>query len=157
MADYSRVLDAIGKIDDPQQLRNTIKNARTKGVDEVAAAAFLRLVEILPEHKPGTVEHDFWRTIGAFEEALREARGKAVRLAKTRLKITRSGVKQALADFSTDPTSAEGFRMIMDRQLPELTGEAVILRHADDFSPEVVSAARLRLSEAGVNVEALAA
>lgn len=157
MADYSKVLDAISKIDDPQQLRNTIKNARTKGVEEVAEAAFRRLVEVLPEVKRGTVEFDFWRTIAAFEEVLREERGKTVRLTRTRQKIVKVGVKQTLADFATDPHVTEGFKMLMDRQMPELTGEATIIRFADDFSPEVVSAARLRLTDAGVNVEALAA
>ena len=157
MADYSRVLEAIEKMRDPDQLRNTIRNARTKGVDEVVEAAFRRLVEVLPEAKPGTVEHDFWRTIAAFEEVLREERGKTVRLTRTRQKIAKVGVKQTLADFATDPHVPEGFKMLMDRQMPELTGEATIIRFADDFSPEVVSAARLRLVEAGVDIEAIAA
>ena len=47
--------------------------------------------------------------------------------------------------------------MLRERQMPELTGEATIIRHADDFSPEVVSAAQLRLVEAGVEIEAIAA
>ena len=157
MADYSRVLEAIEKMRDPDQLRNTIRNAKTKGVDEVAEAAFRRLVEVLPEAKPGTVEHDFWRTIAAFEEVLREERGKTVRLTRTRQKIAKVGVKQTLADFATEPHSTEGFRMLMERQMPELTGEATIIRHADDFSPEVVAGARLRLQEAGVDIEAIAA
>ena len=96
MADYSKVLAAIEKIDDAQQLRNTIKNAKTKGVPEVAEAAFRRLVEVLPEQKPGTVEHDFWRTIAAFEEVLREERGKTVRLSRTRPSSSRTSASSSI-------------------------------------------------------------
>ena len=156
MADHSRILSGIAHMDDADGLRNIMRNARGKGVDNVAEAAFLRLVEVLPQAAPGTVEHDFWRTISAYEEMLREIRGKAVRLTRTRAKIAKVGVKQTLADFATDPAAPEGFRLLLERKLPELTSDAIILRHADEFSPEVVAGARLRLSEAGVNVDDLA-
>jgi hypothetical protein len=45
----------------------------------------------------------------------------------------------------------------LDRGMPELTGEAVILRHTDLFDPEVVAAARTRLVAAGVDVDQLPA
>lgn len=39
--------------------------------------------------------------------------------------------------------------------MPELTGEAIILRHSDKFDAKVQVAARERLSEAGVEVDRL--
>ena len=41
------------------------------------------------------------------------------------------------------------------RGMPELTGEAIILRHSDKFDAKVQVAARERLSEAGVEVDRL--
>jgi hypothetical protein len=43
----------------------------------------------------------------------------------------------------------------MERNMPELTGEAIVLRHASQFDPEIVAAARDRLEKAGVEVAAL--
>jgi hypothetical protein len=42
--------------------------------------------------------------------------------------------------------------MLLERNLPELTGEAIILRHAERFEPFVVEAARNRLVKAGVDI-----
>jgi hypothetical protein len=39
--------------------------------------------------------------------------------------------------------------MLTDRKMAELSGEAIILRHADRFSPEVCAASEARLLEAG--------
>ena len=46
----------------------------------LADLAFRRLIAILPQEQPGTIEHDFWQTIHAFEHALTEERGKTTRL-----------------------------------------------------------------------------
>ena len=157
IVDHSRVLQAISEMTDPERLRNTVRNAKLKGVTEVADAAFDRLITVQPSQKPGTVEHDFWKTIFAFEEILREERGRAVRLTRTRQKIAKTGEKPTLADFANNNLPPEGLQMLVARNLTDLTGEAIVLRHADDFAPEVLAAARLRLMGAGVDVEGLAA
>ena len=71
----SRMFDYVSSCDDPNKLRNIIKNARERGVDALAEAAFRRLVSILPSEEPGTVEYDFWRTIHSFEYVLTEENG----------------------------------------------------------------------------------
>lgn len=155
MTDYSRVLLAIAASDDPKQLRRFQENAREKGVAEIQEAAFRRLLEILPDEVPGTVEHDFWKTVHAFEELLREERGKTVRLSRTRQKIARVGVMQTLTDFAVSKAPTVGFRMLIERNMPELTGEALVLKHKASFDVETVSAARARLIGAGVDADTL--
>ena len=155
MADYSRILAAIAASEDPKQLRRFQENARDKGVPEIAEAAFRRLLEILPDEIPGSVEHDFWKTIHAFEELLKDERGKTIRLSRTRQKIGRVGVMQTLRDFTTSKAPTDGLRMLIERNMPELTGEALVLKHKDSFDTDVVAAAKARLIEAGVDVEAL--
>ena len=157
MTDNSKAIAIIDSSNDPKQLRRFIENARRMKAPDVREAAFRRLVEILPEEEPGSVEHDFWRSIHALEQVRSEEEGKTVRLSRTRQKIARVGVMQTLRDFATSKTPAKGFEMLLERNMPELTGEAVVLRHKDLFDTDVVAAAHTRLVSAGVDVDQLPA
>lgn len=151
----ARILDLVSKCDDPEKLRTWIKNAREKGETQIVETAFRKLISILPKEQPGTVEHDFWQTIHAFEHVLSDERGRTTRLSRTRQKVAKVGEVQTLKDWALSSKSTDGFEMLIERNMPELTGEAIVLRHAERFSPEVVEAARQRLEEAGVEITAL--
>lgn len=155
MSDHAKILASIAGSTDADQLRRFRENAQRMGVTVVADAAFRRLIEVLPDQAPGSIEHDFWMTIHAFEEVLRDERGKTVRLSRTRQKIDRVGVKQTLIDFATSKAPTDGFNMLIERGLPELTGEALVLKHSESFDPAVKSAARQRLENAGVDITKL--
>jgi hypothetical protein len=155
MTDRSKLLAFIAKCEDAEELRSIIKNARNRGAADVADAAFRRLISILPAERPGTVEHDFWQTVHAFEHVLTEERQKTTRLSRTRQKVDRVGVIQTLRDWALSNAETDGFKMLIDRGMPELTGEAIVLRHPASFDPQVQAAARERLTLAGVNVGAL--
>jgi hypothetical protein len=152
MTDYTKVLTTIAGSSDANQLRRFRENAKRMGVTVVADAAFRRLIEVLPEEAPGSIEHDFWMTIHAFEEVLRDERGKTVRLSRTRQKIGRVGVKQTLIDFAKSKAPTDGFNMLIERGLPELTGEALVLKHSESFDSDVQKAAQHRLQDAGVDI-----
>ncbi|UYN95207.1 MAG: hypothetical protein KIT25_24890 [Enhydrobacter sp.] len=155
MKDVQKMLGLIGTCDDPEKLRSWHANALKAAHPDLAAAAFRRLIAILPAETPGTLEHDFWQTVHAFEHILKEERGKTVRLSRTRQMVARVGVVATLMSWAKRTTDTDGFTMLMERNMPELTGEAIVLRHASQFDPEVVTAARDRLERAGVNVAAL--
>jgi hypothetical protein len=155
MSDPTKILDLIATCDDPEKLRSWITNARKAGDNRIADAAFRRLISVLPKEKPGTVEHDFWQTIHAFEHVLSEERGKTTRLARTRQKVTRVGEVQTLKDWALSSKSTDGFTMLLERNMPELTGEAIVLRHANQFGEDVLAAANLRLVQAGVDTGSL--
>lgn len=155
MPDHQRVLEAIASATDAEKLRKFRENAQRLGVPKVEDAAFRRLLEVLPEETPGSIEHDFWKTIHAFEEILRDERGKTVRLSRTRQKISRVGVKQTLVDFAVSKKPTEGFDMLIERGLPELTGEAIVLKHSAQFDRPVVEAAKARLVSAGIDIAKL--
>ncbi|WP_299812907.1 hypothetical protein [uncultured Jannaschia sp.] len=150
-------LARVGAMDDPGKIRNLIANADRMGVGNVRDAAFRRLATVLAEGEPGSVEHDFWQTIHAFEELLKDERGKTVRLSRTRQKIARVGERKTLADFAEATKETQGFELLMARHMPELTGEAIILRHPDDFDAATRDAATARLEGAGVDVATLGA
>ena len=155
MSDYSNILKIIEKSEDPKELKQIEENARMKNVTEVEEAAFRRRMEILPEEKPGTVEFDFWRSIFSLEEMRTRKNGKPTQLSRTRQKIKRDGVMETLRSLATSKKPRDGFLMLMELNMPELTAEAVVLRHSTRFEDAVVEAARQRLVEHGVDLKKL--
>ena len=156
MADNSKVLAFIAATDDPAKLNALIENSRARGAKDIEMAAFKRLIHISPSDQPGSLEHDVWRMVFAFEHLLKQERGKTVMLSRTRQKLGRVGALQMLSDWACDARETDGFRMLMDRGVPELTGEAIVLRHSARFPDAVVVAARERLREHGVEEAAIA-
>jgi hypothetical protein len=148
-----RALQFITACRDPKKLEQMILNARAQGEAEVERAAMLRLYEVKPEAQPGTLEHDVWRSIHALEGALTTERQRTTLLNRTRPKIKREGEAATVADLVLKKVASEGFDMLMKRGMPELTFEAVALRHPDRFGEEVRAAAARRLQAAGVDPE----
>lgn len=157
-------LARVAEMDDPDKLRNLMANAGRMGVGAVEEAAFRRLALVQTtvqteegDAEPGSVEHDFWQTIFAHEQLLREERGRAVRLTKTRTKLTKSGAVKALETFAEATAEMGGFATLTGRGWSDMTGEAVILRHPSDFDEATRDAATARLEAAGVDPATLAA
>ncbi len=144
-------LARIGTLTDPKRLRSLIENAHRLGNAAVERAAFLRLCFVQPEANPGTVEHDVWQSIHALEEMRREETGKTIRLSRTRQKIGRDGEAKTVSDLTMKSTPSDGFALLMDRSHPELTFEAVVMRHQLTFPATVITAARARLAGAGLD------
>ncbi len=149
--DHKKILAFVAACDDPGKLGSLVRNARAQGAAAVADAAFRKLVALVPAEQPGTVEHDFWQTVQAFEFSLSEERGKTTRLSRTRQKVAKVGVVQTLRDWAAGSQEAAGFKMLLERGMPEFTGEAITLRHPEHFEPHTLEAARQRLTVAGVD------
>lgn len=157
MADNSRILASIAAQADADKLRGLMVNARRMSVDEVYDAAFRRLAEIASEDEPGTLDHDFWGHVAAMEQNLLERNGKATRLTGTRQVVRKQGVAVALGKMVSAKEAGDGFTQMIDRNMPELSAEAIVLRHRAAFAPEVVTVARARLVRAGLDPAAFAA
>jgi hypothetical protein len=140
----------IAACDDPDKLKRMAANARRLGEADIERAASLRLYTVLPSAKPGTLEHDVWRSIHALEGALKDERGRTTLLGRTRQKVARDGERQTVADLVRGKAS-DGFRMLMDRGMVDHTFEAVALRHQVLFEDEVISAAADRLRATGAD------
>lgn len=149
-----RALEYIAQCSDPEKLKTMVENARTGGEYEVRRAAELRLYEVLPSAQPGTLEHDVWQSIYALEGSLKDERGKTVLLSRTRQKIKKDGEHKTVSDLVLGKVS-DGFTMLLDRDMPRLTFEAVALRHATEFAQDVLAAAEARLLERGVDPKGL--
>lgn len=135
---------------DPEDLLQIARNARAKS-PIVERAALRRLAEISAKHIPGTVEHACWQMVHAVE-ALRRLNGRKVaRMHRMRPKIEKDGEIGALEYCALKKT--EGFNEVMKYGMPELTAEAIVLRHAAHFSQIALAAARTRLEQHGVQVD----
>lgn len=156
MSSNPKLLAGIARCNDPKLLRRWIENAEKRKDVVIAGAAFRRLVSLVPAEKKGTVEHDFWQSIHALEFVLSKEKGKTTRLSRTRQKINRVEVVQTLKDLALSKKPSAGFAMLIERGMPELTAEAVVLRHSSTFEEEVRAAARGRLASAGVDLDILA-
>lgn len=139
-------LARIARSQNSDDLRATIRNAEEKKVDEVVRAARLRLYSILPSAEPGTLEHDVWQSIHALEDALSNERHKTIRLSRTRQMIQRVGERDTVASLIGKSTASDGFRMLQERDMLELTFEAVALRHPQRFNPTTLDLSRARLA-----------
>lgn len=148
-------LAVIATSTDAEQLKCIMANAKRLGVPAVYNAAFAKRLSLMPDDAPGTVSHDMWKSIFALEQLRSEEAGKTILLSRTRQKLKRVGVMKLLEDFALHKTTTEGFDMLIERSLPELTGEAIVLRHRQHFAESVVLAATARLENVGVDVSKL--
>jgi hypothetical protein len=153
MLDYSKLLDIIATCSDVEKLKNWISNAAREGAIGVEDAARRRLIEISAasniEGPNDGMVIDFWKSITALEFALSDERGKTIRLSRTRQKIARVGVEKTLADLAMQSNPSEGYFLLRDRNLLDMSAEAVVLRFANRFEPDVVHAAQHRLDADG--------
>lgn len=140
----AKALEYINRSSDQKGLQNMAKNAAQQGELEIEQAALRKLYSIMPSQQPGTLEFDVWQSIYALEDTLKRERGKTVLLSRTRQKIKKDGEKKTVHDLVNGKVS-DGFKMLMDRDMPELTFEAVALKHGTDFEQDTLDKAKARL------------
>lgn len=149
MTKHAKLIGLIAACTDIGKLQNWIRNAEREGAPEVADAARRRIIEVegssSKDSKNDPLVLDFWKSIFALEFALSEERGKTTRLNRTRQKISRVGVLQTLSDLALQPTASEGYFLLRERGMLDMSAEAVVLRFPDRFSHDVLVAARRRL------------
>jgi hypothetical protein len=135
---------------DREKLRNWMTNAKRLGREDVRQAAFRQLCRVEGRNIDDPLESEFAVVMRALEEALSEEAGKTKRLTRTRQKLNRSGVRQTLADLALKPKPSLGFMKLLEFNMADMSAEALILKHRDEFEPEVVEAAAKRLADFGV-------
>lgn len=155
MSKHKKLFEIIRNETDPEKLRNWIRNARNQQEASIEQAAIDRLIEInaLANHddQANPLVLDFWKSITALEFALTDERGKTTRLTRTRQKIAKAGVRKTLEDLAMAAKASEGYFLLRDRGMLDMSAEAVVLRHSSLFDEAVVQAAKSRLEGVGEN------
>jgi hypothetical protein len=141
----------IARCTDRSKLRQCMKNTKDRQRMDIYWQAFRRLCDLDGLNFDDPLEREFYSTLAAYEELLREKNGRTTRAARTRQKLGRKGVIQCLEDWATANAPTEGFRLLIDAGLIELTGEHLVLKYPSNFSDEAKQRARHRLEEAGWN------
>jgi hypothetical protein len=136
-----------------KELRNFMANAKRLGRDDLWREAFKRLCGLEGLNYDDQLDRDFYEMLAAYEELLAAKHGKRIGANRTRRKLKNKGVVQCLEDWATSTQFTQGFDMLVENGLPELTGEALVLKHSSRFSEKAVAAARKRLAALGVNFE----
>ncbi|MGI3185017.1 hypothetical protein [Nioella aestuarii] len=149
MSKYQKILEVIAICEDETKLRNWIANAEREGAQEVEDAARRRLIEVRAskdvDDPNDPIVLDFWKSISALEHELSLERGKTIRLSRTRQKIGRVGVEKTLRDLTLSTQPSDGYHLLHERGMLDLSAEALVLRYPDRFEPEVLEAAQNRL------------
>ncbi len=135
-----------------EEARNYLENVRRLDRKDLYPDAFRRLCELEGKDHSDPLVVDFWRAIAAAEEVLREQRGKTVRLNRTRQKIERVGEHKTVEDLALKKNASDGFAILTDAGLADLTAEYLVLVYRDRFSEKAVEAARTRLVGIGVTL-----
>jgi hypothetical protein len=152
--DYSKILAFIDGCSDPSKLKSLIINAKNRGAEDIEEAARRRLYKVQSGLQPGTLSFDVWQSIHALEDALSSEAGATRRLSRTRQKIQRVGEERTVMDLVESTKPSSGYRMLLDRSWPELTFEALALKHGLGSAE---ASARERLGADGIDVEGLIA
>lgn len=155
--DDARVLATITTLDDPAKLRALIANAKRHERPAVLNAAFHRLATVQSEGEEGSAEFDMWSTIHAIEEIKRQDAGKTIRLSYLRRDIEKIGMVPAMDKLVSKAGASERFDELIEKGHPELTAEAVVLRHPARFSDDAVQRSNERLTGVGIDPTAYAA
>jgi hypothetical protein len=95
---------------------------------------------------------DFYETLAAYEQLLTEKNGRNTAASRTRQKIDNKGVHQNLIEWTRGKVETNGFKLLVEKGLPEYTGEYLVVRYADRFPQDVVILARNRLTAHGITV-----
>lgn len=148
----AKMMAFVAACGDAKKLRQIAKNAEDRGASDLAQAARRKLYSILPGEDPRTVEYAVWQSIYALEDVLKQERGRTILLARTRQKISRQGVVRCVADLVLGRPS-DGFQMLLERDMLDLSFEAIALKFPDSFDDRVLYAARARLQEIGFATE----
>jgi len=138
------------KISRPEDALQYMQNARRLGNNEAFRAGFRRYCELRGVDSDSDLEGDVLAAIAAFEQVRSEARGRTVVASRTRQKLARDGAIKLVEDLAIRPVAAEGFDTLIEAGLWDFTFEALVLKHKKLFSETTITAARKRLSEAGV-------
>lgn len=142
----------VAKLKTPAEAQNLMNNARRLGREDIYQLAFAKKCELesqLHEDPNDPLVKDFWLTISAYEQLLTEKNDRKTIAARTRQKVTKDGIFETVQSWARKREATMGFELLTAAGQWKLTGEYLVIKHADRFLAEDVLAAQKRLTDAG--------
>ena len=127
--------------------------ARQRNMPQVYKAVFRRMCQLAGsanDNPDDLLVRDFYETLAAYEQLLTEKNGQTTWASRTRQKIANKGVYQSLIEWTRGKAETDGFKLLVQADLPEYTAEYLVARCTDRFPPDVVALARERLTSHGI-------
>jgi len=135
---------------DPTALRTIMENATRVGDNDISRRAFRRLCALEGLDQSDPLHRDFYETLAAYELLLTQKNGRTTKASRTRQKLKNKGVISCLEDWAISKAPTEGFELLVQHGLIELTGEYLVLKYPAHFSTTAVTTAKTRLIGLGV-------
>jgi len=126
-------------------LRTLMVNAKRLGRDDIWSDALRRLCVLEGDGQTDPLQRGFYEVLAAHEQLLSEKNARATRATSIRLKAKNKGVVHCLEEWATSKAPSEGYEILVAKGLSELTGEHLVLKYAEQFSPRAVAAAKARV------------
>jgi hypothetical protein len=140
--------DIISKLKTPEQCIQLAKNVIERN-PALAQEARRRAVELRAISFGSTkeVELELLKALYAYEEVLTEKNKRTTRASRTRQMIKKYGIISAAEKVVDRPIEPNGYKVLVQMGMQDLTFESVIVRHPDSFKEEVVLRAQERLKK----------
>lgn len=138
----------VSKLKTPEECRIVMERAKERSLDNVYALVFKRycaLVGSQYDDPSDPLIRDFYETLAAYEQLLTEKNGFKTTASRTRQKIANKGVHRSLVEWARGKVETNGFNLLVEKGLPEYTGEYLVAKYADRFPDDVIELARKRL------------
>jgi len=145
----------VSKLKTPEDCRTVLQRAREKNLSDVYNAVFRRFCELVGTENDDPSDplvRDFYETLAAYEQLLTEKNGRTTAASRTRQKIDNKGIHQSLIEWTRGKAETNGFKLLVEKGLPEFTGEYLVVRYADRFPNDVVELALKRLTGHGIKI-----
>ena len=159
MTNNANALANVEKCKTLSQLNNVIKNAKADlaaGKDVATAqkvhdAALGRYWEMsAAKHGGGAaIDQALWTALHAYEYLKGQEKGKTSRATYLRRKISQTDIVTAVSGSVLKGGKTSGLQALRDMDRLDASFEAVVVKYADSFAPEVVAAAKRTLAELG--------
>ena len=143
--DYTRILLSIEACHDINRLMTFAANAQKRHVPIVRDAALKRIETLIPLHKKGSFEFEFWEMFTAYQKALFENGKPALKLNETWKLAMADGEIQALNNWVENRLQAWTFEYLADQGDLHITAESLLLKFPKKFLPELYVLAENRI------------
>jgi hypothetical protein len=145
------------KLKSPSDCRVVMQRARERNLPEVYNEVFKRFCELTGaanDDPSDPLIADFYKTLGAYEQLLTEKNDRNTPASRTRQKISNKGVHQSLIEWTRGKVETNGFKLLVEKGMPQYTGEYLVVRYAKRFPEDVVALAINRLQAHGIALPA---
>lgn len=139
--------ERIARLKTPKEARTFANNARERGRQDLGLEALqhARALQAVKEGHTSPAQQAIASALYAYEEEQTRLKGRTFRANRTRQMITKRGALEAAERMVLSRKPSQGYEVLEEAGLQELSFEAIIVRFPDEFSVRSVQAAQARL------------